>query len=47
MEQINKILGMFNKTANSIDLVTIFRDRLIQEYAEKNSYQFILKGSNG
>ena len=30
VEQIHKILGMFNKTANSIDLVTIFRDRLIQ-----------------
>lgn len=38
---------MFEKSANTIDLLNVFRDRLILDYANKNGYQFVLKGLNG
>jgi hypothetical protein len=38
---------MFNKAGNSADLLAIFRDRLIVDYARKNGFDFILKGLNG
>ena len=38
---------MFNKSANTIDLVDIFRDRLILRYAKENGYDFVVKGLNG
>lgn len=38
---------MFNKSANTIDLIDIFRDRLILKYAEENGYDFVVKGING
>ena len=47
MENIRELLKQFNNNANTIDLVTVFRDRLIAEYAQKNNYDFVLKGLNG
>ncbi len=38
---------MFNKAANSIDLLQLFRDKLILDYAKANNFDFILKGLNG
>lgn len=38
---------MFNKAANSADLLTLFRDRLIVDYSRKNGFDFIVKGLNG
>jgi phosphopantetheine adenylyltransferase len=38
---------MFNKTANSADLLAIFRDHLIVNYARKNGFDFVVKGLNG
>ena len=47
LEDVAKVLAMFNKSANTIDLISIFRDRLIQDFAKKNNYDYVLKGSNG
>lgn len=47
LQDASNVLNMFSKTANSIDLVNIFRDRLILNYARSNNYNFILKGLNG
>ena len=47
LNYVRNILGMFNKSANSIDLINILRDRLIIDFANKNNYEFVLKGSNG
>jgi hypothetical protein len=44
---VRNLLGMFQKSANTIDILSIFRDRLILDFACKNDYQFILKGLNG
>ena len=44
---IRELLKQFNNNANTIDLVTVFRDRLIADYAQKNNYEFVLKGLNG
>ena len=38
---------MFNKNANTVDLLNIMRDRLIIKYAQENNYHFVLKGHNG
>ncbi len=38
---------MFNKSANSADLLALLRDRIILNYAKKNSFDFIVKGLNG
>jgi len=38
---------MFNKTANSADLLAILRDHLIVNYAKNNGFDYILKGLNG
>jgi hypothetical protein len=38
---------MFNKSANSADLLALFRDKLIVDYARKNEFDFIVKGLNG
>lgn len=38
---------MFTKSANTIDLINIFRDRLILKYAKENHYDFVMKGLNG
>jgi len=38
---------MFNKAANSVDLLEIFRDRLIVKYAKDNKFDFVVKGLNG
>ena len=47
LEDVRKLLGMFNKNANTIDLLNILRDRLILKYAQEHNYQFVLKGHNG
>ena len=44
---VKKLMEMFNKTANTIDLVTILRDRLIQDYAQQHDFHFVMKGLNG
>lgn len=41
------MMKMFNKTGNTIDLINIFRDRLILEYAKQNDYHYIFKALNG
>ncbi len=38
---------MFNKAANSVDLLEMFRDRLMVNYARDNKFDFIVKGLNG
>jgi hypothetical protein len=38
---------MFNKSANSADLLALFRDKLIVDYARNNGFDFIVKGLNG
>ena len=38
---------MFNKSANSADLLALFRDRLIVNYSRTNGFDFIVKGLNG
>lgn len=38
---------MFNKSANTADLLALFRDRLIVNYAKKHGFDFIVKGLNG
>jgi phosphopantetheine adenylyltransferase len=47
LTNVKEILEMFNKSANTIDLVEIFRDRLILKYAKENHYDFVVKGLNG
>jgi len=47
LEEVKQILGMFNKSGNTLDIVKIFRDRLIVDYAKANNYQLVLKGLNG
>ena len=47
LNDLRNILTMFNKSANTIDLISICRDRLILDFAQKNNYDFVLKGSNG
>lgn len=44
---MRNIFKMFNRSANTADLLEIFRDRLIVDYAKKNGFQFIVKGLNG
>lgn len=41
------VLNLFQKNANSIDLVNVFRDRLILDYAEQHGFDFVMKGLNG
>lgn len=38
---------MFNKGANTADLLETFRDRLILNYAKEHQFDFIVKGLNG
>jgi hypothetical protein len=38
---------MFNKAANTADILNLMRDRLIIDYARKNKFSFIIKGLNG
>ena len=47
LSSIQNLLSQFSKGTNSIDLITIFRDRLINKYASENGYDYILKGLNG
>ena len=43
LSSVQNLLSQFSKGSNTIDLITIFRDRLINKYA----YDYILKGLNG
>lgn len=47
LSSVQHLLSQFSKGSNTIDLITIFRDRLINKYASENGYDFILKGLNG
>lgn len=47
LSSVQNLLGQFSKGTNTIDLITIFRDRLINKYASENGYDYILKGLNG
>lgn len=47
MAELKQIFEMFGKSANTVDLINIFRDRLIVNYAKENNYDFIVKGLNG
>lgn len=47
MENVRDLLRQFGNSANTIDLITVFRDRLIADFATKNGYDFVLKGLNG
>jgi hypothetical protein len=47
IDYVREVLKKFSNNANTIDLITIFRDRLIADFAQKNNYDFILKGLNG
>ena len=47
LPHIKELLKQFSNSANTVDLITIFRDRLIIDYAKKHDYHFILKGLNG
>lgn len=38
---------MFNKAANTVDILNLMKDRLIIEYARNNKFDFIIKGLNG
>lgn len=44
---MRNIFSMFNKASNSADLLELFRDRLIVDYAKKHKFDFIFKGLNG
>ena len=44
---VKQIFSFFNKSANSADLLSVFRDRLIVNYARKHNFDFIVKGLNG
>ena len=46
LPSVRSLLGNFAISANTIDLLTIFRDRLILNYAKNNDYHFVLKGLN-
>ena len=47
MNDLKTIVGSFNKTGNTIDLINIFRDRLILNFARANDYHYVLKAFNG
>jgi hypothetical protein len=47
LENVRDLLRQFGNSANTIDLITVFRDRLIADFATKNGYDFVLKGLNG
>lgn len=47
LSAVQNLLSQFSKSTNTIDIITIFRDRLINKYASENGYDFILKGLNG
>ena len=47
LSAVQNLLSQFSKGSNTIDLITIFRDRLINKYASENGYDYILKGLNG
>lgn len=38
---------MFNKAANTADILNMIKDRLIVDYARKNKFDYIIKGLNG
>ena len=46
LSSVQNLLSQFSKGSNTIDLITIFRDRLINKYATENGYDYILKGLN-
>jgi tRNA(Ile)-lysidine synthase TilS/MesJ len=46
LESMRELLRQFNSNANTIDLITVFRDRLIADFAAKHNYDFVLKGLN-
>lgn len=47
LENVRELLKQFSNNANTIDLITVFRDRLISDFAHKHNYDFVLKGLNG
>jgi tRNA(Ile)-lysidine synthase TilS/MesJ len=46
LDNMRNLLKQFANTANTIDLITVFRDRLIADFAKQHNYDFILKGLN-
>lgn len=46
LDYVKDLLKQFNNNANTIDLITVFRDRLIADYARKNNFDFVLKALN-
>ncbi len=46
-EDIVRLFKMFKKNTNTIDLLTIFRNKLILDFAKQNQFDFVLSGKNG
>lgn len=46
-EDVVRLFKMFKKNTNTIDLLTIFRNKLILDYAKSNQFDFVLSGKNG
>ena len=45
--EANSLFQSLKKNSNSIDLLNIFRQRLIRQYAIENGFDFVLMGKNG
>lgn len=46
-EDVVKLFKLFKKNTNTIDLLTMFRNKLILDYAKLNQFDFVLSGKNG
>lgn len=47
LQHVRDVLPMFGSSGNTVDLVSIFRDRLVLEYSKKHGFQVNLKCLNG
>lgn len=41
------LLKEFPSSANTADLLSVFRDRILLSYAKEHNYNFIIKALNG
>ena len=46
-EEVSKLFKSLKKNSNSIDLLSLFRERLIRKFATENGFDFVLMGKNG
>lgn len=46
-EVIKGFFEKLQKGSNSIDLLQIFRDKLVLEFAQEHNFDFVMLGKNG